>query len=113
MGKEIIRSYFIFNFLYSFFPRLTRDHCSLWQDIGLTMSEIALINGLFLSLVLFFEIPTGIVAIFWSSIVCYYRRDYFRCFICFMVTAILFGGVASEITLAFEFHSFPDRSMRG
>ena len=63
MANKIIRSYFIFNFLYSFFSACGHAIIVLlWQDIGLSMSEIALVNGLFFVACFVFEVPTGIVA---------------------------------------------------
>ncbi|MEK7158918.1 MAG: MFS transporter [Patescibacteria group bacterium] len=67
MAKKIVRNYLIFNFLFYFahgfaFP----TYVLFLKDNGLSMTEIGLVNFVFMVAMFIFEVPTGVVADFFG-----------------------------------------------
>lgn len=104
MGKRILRNFVVFNFLDSFFSAACHAIIVLfWLKIGLTMSEIAFLNGAYFVACFVFEFPTGVIAdlfgrrisILFGLLICAVAYLFYGFSFCF------WSCLTAEMTLAF------------
>lgn len=103
MAKKIVRNYLIFNFLFSFSHAFAFPVYVLFlKDNSLNMTEIGLVNLIYMIAMFVLEVPTGVAADFFGRKISVVVGTFITgiAFLCYFFSHGLFGFMLSETIMA-------------